>query len=65
MTFNFDSAKACLPAIFATCFSYDKDIWILLQLILTCTFYITMLFALTAMLFALTAILELINFTAS
>ena len=28
VNFNFDSAKAFLPAIFETCFSYDKDIWI-------------------------------------
>ena len=28
VTFNFASAKLCLPAIFETCFSYDKDIWI-------------------------------------
>ena len=25
MTFNFGSAKVCSPAIFETCFSYDKD----------------------------------------
>ena len=28
VTFNFGSAKVCSPAIFETCFSYDKDIWI-------------------------------------
>ena len=28
VTFNFGSAKVCLPAIFETSFSYDKDIWI-------------------------------------
>ena len=28
VTFNFSSAKVCSPAIFETCFSYDKDIWI-------------------------------------
>ena len=28
VTFNFGSAKVCLPAISETCFSYDKDIWI-------------------------------------
>ena len=28
MTFNFGFAKVCSPAIFETCFSYDKDIWI-------------------------------------
>ena len=27
-TFRFDPAKVCSPAIFETCFSYDKDIWI-------------------------------------
>ena len=27
-TFNFESAKVCSPAIFETCFSYTKDIWI-------------------------------------
>ena len=28
VTFNFGSAKVCSPAIFVTCFSYEKDIWI-------------------------------------
>ena len=28
MTFNFGCAKQCSPAIFETCFSYDKDIGI-------------------------------------
>ena len=28
VTFNFGSAKVCSPAIFETCFSCDKDIWI-------------------------------------
>ena len=28
VTFNFGSAKVCSPAIFETCFSYDKDVWI-------------------------------------
>ena len=28
VTFNFVSAKVCSPAIFETCFSYEKDIWI-------------------------------------
>ena len=28
VTCNFRSAKVCLPAIFKTCFSNDKDIWI-------------------------------------
>ena len=26
--FSFGSAKVCSPAIFETCFSYDKDTWI-------------------------------------
>ena len=26
VSFNFGSAKACSPAMFETCFSYDKDI---------------------------------------
>ena len=28
MIFSFGSAKVCSPAIFETCFSLDKDIWI-------------------------------------
>ena len=28
VTFTIGSAKVCSPAIFETCFSYDKDIWI-------------------------------------
>ena len=28
LTFNFGSTKMCSPAIFETCFSYDKDILI-------------------------------------
>ena len=28
VVFNFGSAKVCSPAIFETCFSFDKDIWI-------------------------------------
>ena len=35
MTFNFDSAKVCSPAIFETCFSYEKDMWIS-KLIIIC-----------------------------
>ena len=27
VTFNFGSAKVCLPATFETSFSYDKYIW--------------------------------------
>ena len=28
LSFNFGCAKVCSPAIFETCFPYDKDIWI-------------------------------------
>ena len=28
VTFSFGPTKVCSPAIFETCFSYDKDIWI-------------------------------------
>ena len=28
VTFTFVSVKVCSPAIFETCFSYDKHIWI-------------------------------------
>ena len=28
VTFNFGPAKVCSPAIFETCFSFDKDILI-------------------------------------
>ena len=28
VTFNFGSAIVCSLAIFETCFSYDRDIWI-------------------------------------
>ena len=28
MTFNFGSVNVCSPAIFETCFCYDKDMWI-------------------------------------
>ena len=28
LTFNFDSAKVCSPAIFEICSSFDKDTWI-------------------------------------
>ena len=27
VTFNFGFGKACSPAIFEKCFSFDKDIW--------------------------------------
>ena len=57
LTFNFGRAKVCSPAIFETCFSYDKDIWIAATDYYV-YFYITVLFPLAA-------ILQLINFTAS
>ena len=56
--FYFGSAKIASPAIFETCFSFDKDIWIATTDYYM-YFYIIVLFPLTA------AILELINFTAS
>ena len=48
-TFNFGSAKACSPAIFETCFSYDKVIWIAATNYYR-NFYIIVLFSLTAVL---------------
>ena len=54
VTFNFDSAKLCSPAIFETHFSYDKDIWI------TATDYYMYFYIIV--LFPLTVILQLINF---
>ena len=57
VTFHFGSDKVCSPAIFETCFSYEKDIWI------AATDYY-MYFDIIA-LFPLTAIHHLINFTAS
>ena len=56
VTFNFGSAKVCSPAIFETCFSYDKDIWV------AATDYY-MHFSIIV-LFPFTAILQLINFRA-
>ena len=56
VTFNFGSAKVCSPAIFETCFSYDKDIWIAAT-VYYLHFYINVLFPLTT-------ILQLINSTA-
>ena len=49
VTFNFDSAKACSPAIFETCFSYDKDTWIAATDYYM-NFHIIVLFPLTAVL---------------
>ena len=57
VTFNFDLAKVCSPAIFDTSFSYDKDAWI------AATDYCMHFYLIV--LFPLTAILQLINFTAS
>ena len=54
---TFCSAKVCSPAIFETCFSYDKDIWIAAT---DCYMYFYIV-----VLFLLRAILQLINFTAS
>ena len=57
MTFNFGHAKVCSPAIFETCFSFDKDIQI------AATDYYMYFYIIV--LFPLTAIPQLINFTAS
>ena len=57
VTFSFDSAKMCSAAIFETCFSYNKDIWI------AATEYYMFIYIIV--LFPLTFILQLINFTAS
>ena len=57
VTVSFGSAKVCSPAIFETCLSYDKDIWI------AATDYYMYFYIIV--LFLLTAILQLINFTAS
>ena len=57
VTFNFGSAKVCSPAIFETCFSYDKNIWI------PATDYYMYFYKIV--LFPLTPILQLINVTAS
>ena len=56
VTFSFGSAKVCSPAIFETCFSYDKDIW------MATDYY---MYLQIIVLFQLTSILQLINFTAS
>ena len=57
VTFNFGSGKVCLPAIFETSFSYDKDIW-MASTDYYLHFYIVVLFPLTS-------ILQLISFTPS
>ena len=56
VTFNFGSVKVCSPAIFETCFSYDKDIWS------AATDYYMYFYVIV--LCPLTAILQLMNFTA-
>ena len=38
VTFHFVSDKVCSPAIFDTCFSDDKDIWIAVTDYYLCTF---------------------------
>ena len=57
VTFNFGSAKVHSAAIFETCFSYDKGIWI------AATYYYYMYFYIIV-LFPLKAIVQLLNFTA-
>ena len=57
LTFNFGSAKVCSPAIFETCFSNDKDIWIAATDY--CIFFHIIVVS------PLTAILQLVKFTAS
>ena len=57
VTFHFSSAKVCSPAIFETCFSYNKAIWI------AATYYYRYFYIIVP--FPLTGILQLINFTAS
>ena len=49
VTFNFGSAKVSSPAIFETCFSYDKDLWIAATDYYM-NFYIIVLFLSTAVL---------------
>ena len=57
VTLSFGCAKMCSPAIFETCFSYDKDMWI------AATDYYIYFYIIV--LFPLTALLQLINFTVS
>ena len=59
VTFNFGSAKVCSCAIFETCFSYDKDIWIPAT-DYDMYFYIIVLFPLTSILQLIS--LQLYNF---
>ena len=55
VTFSFGSAKVYSPAIFETCFSHDKDIWI------AATDYYMYFFIIVR--FPLTSILQLINYS--
>ena len=57
VTFSLGSGKVCSPAIFETCFSYDKDTWI------AGTDYYMYFYIIMS--YPLTFILQLINFTAS
>ena len=54
VTFNVGSANACSPAIFETCFSYNKHIWT------GATDYYMNFYIIV--LFPLTAVLQLIKF---
>ena len=51
--FSFGSAKVCSPAIFETCFCFDKDIWI------ASTDYYMYFYIIV--LFSINTILQLIN----
>ena len=57
VTFIFGSGKVYSPAVFHTCFSYDRVIWI------AATDYYVYFYIIV--LFSLTAILQSINFIAS
>ena len=57
VTFNFGPAKVCSSAIFETCLSYDKDIWIA-----AADYYV---YVHIIVLFLLPTILQLITFTVS
>ena len=62
VTFNFGSAKVRSPAIFETCFSYNKDIWIAATYYCM-YFYIIMLFPLIAILQLIILLLHNCQFT--
>ena len=57
VNFSYDSAKVRSPAIFETCFSCDKDIWIA-----AADYYV---YFNIIVIFPLTSVLQLINFTVS